>query len=110
MLESVRAYRVDLDDKEEELVLYTFRGDVEQVLRKDGFMLLGPRPMTWCGPRAQFSLRQTGARSLFFVLDEAVKDLQGIRQSPSRSRRTNDEARPYSGAEGHGHDVRVLLR
>jgi hypothetical protein len=44
MLESVRAYRVDLDDKEEELVLYTFRGDVEQVLRKDGFMLLGPRP------------------------------------------------------------------
>jgi hypothetical protein len=82
MLESVRAYRVDLDDKEEELVLYTFRGDVEQVLRKDGFMLLGPRPMTWCGPRAQFSLRQTGARSLFFVLDEAVKDLQGIGNPP----------------------------
>jgi|GEM_PF-2468126 len=44
MLESARAYRVDLDDREEELVLYTFREDVQQVLKKDGFMLLGPRP------------------------------------------------------------------
>lgn len=44
MLRSARIVRVDLDDKEEELVEFTFNGDLQEILNKDAFMLLGPNP------------------------------------------------------------------
>lgn len=38
----MRVWRVDLDDDEEELLLYTFNNDLQGILDEDGFVLLGP--------------------------------------------------------------------
>jgi len=43
-LRSARIVRVDLDDDEEELVEFTFNDDLQEILDKDAFMLLGPNP------------------------------------------------------------------
>lgn len=43
-LRSARIVRVDLDDDEEELVEFTFNDDLQEILDRDAFVLLGPNP------------------------------------------------------------------
>jgi len=44
MLRSVRVHRVDLDDNEEEFVIYTFNNTIQRIADEDDFLLLGPDP------------------------------------------------------------------